>query len=86
MKLNIGSQINIIIIAAVVLVGGAALFFSVSALKHEGQFAVTRYSTDVMELKKGHIKDKVLSAYTIAKAGLDAARDKDAIRKDYGTT
>lgn len=38
----------------------------------------------MMELKKEHIKDLVSSAYTIAKARLDVARDKNAIRKTYG--
>nr|WP_320189960.1 methyl-accepting chemotaxis protein [uncultured Desulfobacter sp.] len=84
MKLKIGSKVNILIISAVVLVGGAALLFSVSALKHEGLLAIERYSTDMMAVKKGNIKDRVISTYTIAKASLDAARDKKAIKETYG--
>ncbi|HBT88252.1 MAG: methyl-accepting chemotaxis protein [Acetobacterium sp.] len=84
MKLGIGPKVNLLIISAMVLVGGAAVFFSVSALKHEGQIAIEKYSSDMMELKKEHIKDLVSSAYTIAKARLDVARDKNAIRKTYG--
>jgi methyl-accepting chemotaxis protein len=86
MKLKIGPKINILIISAVMLVGGAALFFSVSSLKHEGHLSLERYSTDIMGLKKEYIKDRVLSTYTIAKAGLDEARDKNAIRKTYGNS
>lgn len=84
MKLKIGPKVNILIISAVILVGGAALIFSISALKHEGRVAVERYGTDMMKVKKRHVKDLVFSAYTIAKARLDAARDKNAIRKAYG--
>jgi len=83
-KLNIGAKVNLLIISAMVLVGGASLFFSVSALKHEGQIAIEKYSTDMMTVKKEHIKDLVSSAYTIAKSRLDIARDKNAIRKTYG--
>ena len=84
MKLKIGPKINILIISAVILVGGAALIFSISALKHEGQIAIERYGADMMEVKKRHVKDLVFSAYAIAKARVDAARDKNAIRKFYG--
>ena len=84
MKLKIGPKVNILIISAVILVGGAALIFSISALKHEGQVAVEIYGTDMMEVKKRHVKDLVFSAYTIAKARVDVARDKNAIRKTYG--
>jgi len=84
MKLKIGVKVNLLIISAMALVGGAALFFSVSALRYEGQFAIDEYSTDMMALKKEHVRDLVSSAYTIAKARLDAARDKNAIRKAYG--
>jgi methyl-accepting chemotaxis protein len=84
MKLRIGPKVNSLIISAVILVGGAALIFSISALKHEGQVAVEKYGTDMMEVKKRHVKDLVFSAYTIAKARVDTARDKNAIRKTYG--
>jgi len=84
MKLKIGAKVNLLIISAMVLVGGAALFFSISALKHEGEIAIEKYSTNIMMVKKEHIKDLVSSAYTIAKARLDVAMDKNAIRKTYG--
>lgn len=42
MKLGIGPKVNLLIISAMVLVGGAAVF-SVSALKHEGQIAIEKY-------------------------------------------
>ncbi|WP_320041885.1 methyl-accepting chemotaxis protein [uncultured Desulfobacter sp.] len=84
MKLKIGSKVNSLIISAVILVGGAALIFSISALKDEGQIAIERYGNDMMDVKKRHVKDLVFSAYTIAKARVDAARDKNAIRKAYG--
>ncbi len=84
MKLNIGAKVNLLIIVALVLVGGASLFLSVSALNSGGDFAVEQYSTGVMNEKKAQIQDLVNSAYTIAKERLEASRDKETIRKEYG--
>ncbi len=84
MKLRIGPKVNLLIVIAMLLVGGAALFLAISALNHEGEVAIEEYSTDMMAVKRSHIKDLVFSAYTIAKARLDVAMDKEAIRKNYG--
>ena len=84
MALKIGSKVNILIISAMVFVGGAALFLSVSALKHEGELAIEKYSTDMVKVKKAHVKDLVSSVYAIAESRLDMATDKNAIRKTYG--
>jgi len=84
MKLNIGTKVNILIVATLILVGGGSLIFSISALKKEADFAINEYSTDMMEEKKYQIKDLVNSAYTIAKERLEASRDRETIRKEYG--
>ncbi|MCG8634782.1 MAG: methyl-accepting chemotaxis protein [Desulfobacterales bacterium] len=83
-KLNIGAKVNFLLIAALILVGGAALFFSVSALKSGGEFAIQEYSDGMMGEKKAQIQDLVNSAYTIAKERLDDSRDKETIRMEYG--
>lgn len=84
MKLNIGTKVNFLIIAALILVGGASVLLSVSSLKKGGEFAIQSYSAGMMGEKKAQIKDLVNSAFTIAKERLDASRDKNTIRKEYG--
>ena len=84
MKLKIGAKVNLLIIVALVIVGGVSLIFSVSALKEEGEFSINAYSTDMMEEKKAQIKDLVNSTFTIAKERLDASRDHETIRREYG--
>ncbi len=84
MKLNIGTKVNVLIIVALVLVGGASLLLSVSSLKSGGEFAIKGYSAGMMGEKKAQIEDLVNSAFTIAKERLDASRDKESIRKEYG--
>ena len=84
MKLNIGTKVNLLIVVALILVGGTSLFLSVSSLKKGGELAIDSYSSGVMREKKAQIKDLVNSAFTIAKERLDASRDKEKIRKEYG--
>lgn len=86
MKLNIGTKVNLLIIVALVLVGGASVLLSVASLKKGGEFAIQSYGDGMMGEKKAQIKDLVNSAFTIAKERLDASRDKEAIRKEYGDT
>jgi methyl-accepting chemotaxis protein len=84
MKLNIGTKVNFLIIVALFIVGGTSLFLSVTSLKKGGELAINSYSTGVMGEKKAQIKDLVNSAFTIAKERLDASRDKEKIRNEYG--
>jgi len=84
MKLNIGTKVNLLIVVALILVGGTSLFLSVSSLKKGGQLAIDSYRSGVMGEKKAQIQDLVNSAFTIAKERLDASRDKEKIRKEYG--
>mgnify|MGYP001367259017 CR=1 FL=1 len=84
MKLKIGAKVNFLLISALILVGGSALFFSVSALKSGGQFAVKEYSDGMMKEKRAQIQDLVNSAFTIAKERLEDSRDKETIKKEYG--
>ncbi len=84
MKLNIGTKVNTLIIVALVLVGGASVLVSVSALKNEGEVSIQTYSAAIMGEKKAQIRDLVNSAFTIAKERLDASKDKDTIQKEYG--
>ena len=75
MKLNIGTKVNLLIVVALILVGGTSLFLSVSSLKKGGELAIDSYSSGVMREKKAQIKDLVNSAFTIAKERLDASRE-----------
>ena len=84
MKLNIGTKVNIIIVTALLIVGGASVFLSVSALKTEGKKTINDYKTAVMAEKQQNVKSMVDAAYTIAKAGMDESRDKNKIRKEFG--
>ena len=84
MKLNIGPKVNILIVAALLIVGGASVFLSVSALKTEGKKAINDYKNAMMAEKKQNVKSIVDSVYTIAKAGLDESRDENKIRKEFG--
>ncbi len=84
MKLNIGPKVNILIVAALLIVGGASVFFSVAALKTEGKKSINDYKNAMMAEKKQNVKSIVDAVYTIAKAGLDESRDKNKIRKEFG--
>jgi len=84
MKLNIGTKVNLLIILAILFVGGGSLFLSVYELKNEGNMAIENFSTAVMNEKKAQIKDLVNSAYTIANESLNTSLDKEKIRKEYG--
>lgn len=59
MKLKIGVKVNALIIVSLLLVGGAALFFSTSALKTEGEMAMNDYRAGVMNAKKEMLKEMV---------------------------
>ncbi len=48
MKFNIGTKVNVLIIIALILVGGASLLLSISSLKKGGEFAIQGYSADMM--------------------------------------
>lgn len=84
MKFNIGTKVNLLIVIALILVGGASLILSISSLNSQGEFAVEKYRTGMMDEKRAQIKDLVNSAWTIAKEKLEASKDKEAIRKEYG--
>jgi len=84
MKLKIGAKVNLLIIAALILVGGVSLFLFGRALKSQGTLAVQEYSTSMMGEKKSQIRDLTNAAYTIAKDRLETSRDKEKIRKEYG--
>ncbi|MBU0972431.1 MAG: methyl-accepting chemotaxis protein [Proteobacteria bacterium] len=84
MKFNIGTKVNVLIIVALILVGGASLLLSVSSLKKEGEFAIQAYAEGMLGEKQSQIRDLVNSAFTIAQERLDASRDKEALRREYG--
>jgi len=84
MKLNIGTKVNVLIVVALIMVGGASLVLSVVSLRKGGEVAIQAYSTGMMAEKRAQIKDLVNSAYTIAKERLDASQDKETVRMEYG--
>ncbi len=85
MKLNIGPKVNILIIAALLLVGGFSVVLSVRALNAESKKSINDYKNAVMAEKKQNIKGMVDAAYTIAKARLDESRDENKIRREFGS-
>jgi methyl-accepting chemotaxis protein len=84
MKLNIGTKVNVLIITAILLVGGVSILLSISALRGAGKHAIEKYSSAMMDEKKSQIQDLVNSAYTIAQENLEASLDKEKIKADYG--
>ncbi|MEA2059704.1 MAG: cache domain-containing protein [Thermodesulfobacteriota bacterium] len=84
MRLKIGAKVNLLMVSALILVGGAALFFSVAGLKHGGQVAIEEYETGVMTEKKNYIRDLVGSAYTIAEQFYRNAMDREVLKKEFG--
>ncbi len=84
MKLNIGTKVNVLIIVALILVGGASLLLSISSLKKGGELGIQDYRKGMMGEKKAQIQDLVNSSFAIAKERLDASLDKEKIRQEYG--
>ncbi|WP_022665483.1 methyl-accepting chemotaxis protein [Desulfospira joergensenii] len=84
MKLNIGVKVNILIIAGLLLVGGASLALSVSSLKREEKLTLEEFRKQVMQEKKQSLKDLIDSAHAMARERLDASRNKEAVRKEFG--
>jgi len=84
MKLNIGTKVNCLIIAALVLVGSVSVLLSVSSLRSQGEFSIDTYRTAMIEEKQIQIKDLVNSAWTIAVKNLEASQDTAAIRENFG--
>ncbi|MCP4355605.1 MAG: methyl-accepting chemotaxis protein [Proteobacteria bacterium] len=84
MKLNIRTKINLIVIVSLFLVGGSALFLSVSAIRSEGNKAIEKYRDGVMNEKRAQMKDLVNTAHTVAKERYNASKDRMKLRKDYG--
>lgn len=85
MKLGIGTKVNVLIVAALLLVGGFSVFLSSRALDEEGRKAVNDYKNSVMAEKKQNIKGMVDAVYTIAKSALDESKDKNKIREEFGS-
>ncbi len=84
MKLTIGAKVNLLIIVGLLLVGGASLGLSVSALKSQEEFTLEAFRKEAMAEKKATTKDLVDSAFAMAKERLDASMDKEAIRRQFG--
>ncbi|MCK5098581.1 MAG: cache domain-containing protein [Desulfobacteraceae bacterium] len=84
MKLKIGAKVNVLMVVSLVIVGGISLFFSISALKHQGKLSIDEYRTGVMEEKKEFLKNMVIAAHTIAQEQLKKSTDKERLRKSYG--
>ncbi len=84
MKLNIGTKVNILIVLGLLLVGGAGLVLSVSALKKEEKITLEEFRKETIHERRTFLKDMVDSAYAMAKERLDASRDKESIRKHFG--
>ncbi|MCK5311189.1 MAG: cache domain-containing protein [Desulfobacteraceae bacterium] len=76
MKLKIGAKVNFLLIAALFIVGGASLIFTVSALKQQGKSSIDEYRADIMQEKKEFLKTMATSAYIIAQNNFEQSLDK----------
>ncbi len=73
MKLNIGTKVNVLIIVALILVGGASLLLSIPSLKKGGELGIQDYRKGMIGEKKTQIQDLVNSSFVIAKERLDSS-------------
>ncbi len=81
MKLKIAAKVNLLVIIALILLGGTSVFLSVSALKSGGKLAIDEYRTGMMNEKRTQIKDLVNSAYSVIKTFHDAKEGTEAQRQ-----
>jgi len=84
MKLKIAAKINFLIISSLVIVGGASLIISISALKQQGNQTINEYKTGIMQEKKDFLNNMVTAAHTIALEQYNNSIDRERIQKDYG--
>jgi methyl-accepting chemotaxis protein len=84
MKLSIGAKVNTLIITALVMVGGSAVFFLVTGLNQSGKRAIEEYRQGILNEKQGQISDLVTSAFSIASERLEDSQNLDKLRKEYG--
>ncbi|MBI9090994.1 MAG: methyl-accepting chemotaxis protein, partial [Desulfobacterium sp.] len=76
MKLKIGTKVNLLIIVSLLLVGGAAILLSASALQKEGELAINEYRTGVMNEKTQMLKEMVRIVHAMAQDHLEDGQDK----------
>ncbi|MBI9090995.1 MAG: methyl-accepting chemotaxis protein [Desulfobacterium sp.] len=66
MKLKIGTKVNLLIVVSLLLVGGAAILLSASALQRGGELAISEYRTGVMNEKTQMLKEMVRIVHAMA--------------------
>jgi methyl-accepting chemotaxis protein len=71
MKVRIGTKVILLMITSLLLVGGAAVFLSSSALKEAGGLAINEYRTGVINEKQEMIKDMVRIVHAMAQDHLE---------------
>ena len=84
MKLNIGTKVNLLIVASLLLIGGAGLGLSVSALNKEKKLTLEEFRKEAIHKKRTSLKNLIDSAYAMAEDRLDSSRDKETVRKNFG--
>ncbi|WP_321491416.1 methyl-accepting chemotaxis protein [uncultured Desulfobacter sp.] len=84
MKLNIGTKVNLLIVVSLLLVGGAGLGLSVSALNKEKKLTIEEFRKEAIHERRMFLKSLIDSAYAMAKDRLDSSRDKETVRKYFG--
>ncbi|MCP4116411.1 MAG: methyl-accepting chemotaxis protein [Desulfobacteraceae bacterium] len=76
MKLKIGTKVNLLIVVSLLFVGGAAILFSASALRKEGELAISEYRTGVMNEKTQMLKEMVRIVHAMARDHLADGQDR----------
>jgi methyl-accepting chemotaxis protein len=84
MKLKIGAKVNILMIISLLVVGGASLFFSISALRSQGKASIDEYRTNIIAEKKEFLKNMVTAAHTIAVEQFSRSTDREYLSENYG--
>ncbi len=85
MKLSIGAKVNYLLIAALFVVGGVSLYFSITSLQRQGRRTIEEYHTNILQEKKELLKNMVAAAYTIALEQFNHSMDKEKLKTDYGS-
>ncbi len=76
MKLRIRTKVNVLIVVSLLLVGGAAIFLSASALQKQGERASNEYRTGVMNEKTQMLKEMVKIVHAIAREHLKDGQEQ----------
>ena len=86
MKINIGTKVNLLVVASILVVGVLAVVITVSALVSESRDEIAQYRDSMRMEKKQKLKDLTRAAYKIVEDHYTAATNKEKIKQKRGDT